>query len=173
MNIYLIGFRGTGKTSTARLLAELLGRRWIDADALLEERAGMTIREIFAREGETGFRQREAEVLRDLASQDDWIVATGGGVILREENRRLLGQGRVVWLKASADVIWRRLQADTTTTERRPNLTRGGLEEIEELLQSRGPLYETCAQLEVETNQRSPRDVAGLVQAWLADTKGG
>src|SRR5215475_13362099 len=131
--IFLIGYRGTGKTSVARELAAKLGVSWIDADALLEERAGKTIREIFDSEGEASFRDRESAVLQELATFDG-VVATGGGVVLRPENQEILKRSKVVWLTAPANVIWRRLQADTSTADRRPNLAQGGLAEVESLL---------------------------------------
>lgn len=171
MNLYLIGYRGTGKTTTARLVAERLGAPWRDADVLLEERAGQTIRQIFAAEGEEGFRRRESEILRELATRDGWIIATGGGIILREENRALLRQGRVVWLTAAPEILWQRLRQDPTTAERRPNLTTGGLEEIQSLLANRTPFYEECADLKIDTAARSTEEAAALVVDFLRDRK--
>lgn len=159
-NIYLIGYRGVGKTTVAQILSQKLNRSWCDADALLEEKASKTIRQIFAEEGEGGFRDRESAVLRELAVRNDLIVATGGGVILREENRSLLKQGIVVWLTASTETIWSRLSKDSTTQERRPNLSRGGIEEIEELLRSRVPLYQACADFKIDADARSSDEIA-------------
>src|SRR5436190_11808298 len=130
--ILLIGNRGAGKPTVARLVAERLGWAWIDADALLEERAGRTIRQIFATDGENAFRDLESALLDELCRLQDHVIAAGGGVILRQENRARLKAGTVVWLKAPADVLWQRLQGDATTAERRPNLAQGGLAEIEE-----------------------------------------
>src|SRR5277367_5776227 len=162
--LFLIGYRGTGKTTVARLTAARLGWNWCDADEVLEEQAGRTIREIFASEGEAGFREREAAVLQSLCQRDRHIIATGGGVILRPENReRLRSAGRVVWLTADAQTLWQRLQQDATTVERRPPLTVGGLAEIEELLRRRELLYRACADEVVDTVGRSPEDVAALV----------
>src|SRR5262249_59247139 len=107
--IALIGFRGTGKSTVARLLAERLGWAWVDADTLLEERAGRTIREIFADDGEAEFRRREAVILEELCEPPRTLVATGGGGILREDNRDLLRRSAwVVWLAADAATLWRR-----------------------------------------------------------------
>lgn len=171
MNLYLIGYRCTGKTTVARLLAELLQWPWCDADVLLEECAGKNISQIFTAEGEEGFRRRETEILRELSQKVDWVVATGGGVVLGEENRKLLGQGRVVWLSASPEVIWQRLQKDQTTTDRRPNLSRGGLEEVRELLGARTPLYEACAEAQIDTEKRAPKEVASLVLDFVQSKK--
>jgi shikimate kinase len=163
--IFLIGYRGTGKSTVARLLAAALGWDCIDADPLLEERHGRTIRQIFAAEGEAGFRDKEAALLQELCQRRQTVVATGGGVILREANRQRLKAGWVVWLTADPATIWQRLQADATTAERRPNLTVGGLSEIEELLRVREPLYRACADLVVETTGRTPEQVAEAILA--------
>jgi shikimate kinase len=172
-NVFLIGYRGSGKTATARLLAERLGWTWSDADAVLEARHGRTIRQIFADEGEAGFRDKEAEVLADLAAGARQVIATGGGVILRAENRALLRRGLVVWLTAPAPVLWQRLQEDATTRDRRPALAGGGLEEIEQLLAARQPHYAACADLVVDTTQREPGAVAEEIAGWLVRRREG
>jgi shikimate kinase len=167
--IFLIGYRGTGKTTTARLLAEALGLPWIDADVLLEERHGRSVRQIFADEGEAGFRDKEAALLKELADRHGHVIATGGGVVLRPENRALLRRGTVVWLAAPPDVLWQRLQSDATTAERRPDLARGGLAEIEELLRVRTPLYAACADWQVDTSSCAPEEAARLILDWLRE----
>jgi shikimate kinase len=161
--IFLIGYRGTGKTTVARLLADELGWPWLDADELLERHAGKTIKQIFAEEGEASFRDREAAVLEDLAGRTGHVIATGGGAVLRPENRALLKTGLVIWLKADAACLWQRLQADDSTAERRPALTTGGLAEIEELVRAREPHYAACAGLTIDTTHRSPEEVAAIV----------
>jgi shikimate kinase len=165
--LFLIGYRGTGKTTIARLLADKLGWAWLDADAVLEERYGQTIRQIFAAEGEAGFRNKETAILRELSAKQDHVIATGGGVILRAENRELLKQGSVVWLKAPADVLWQRMQQDAATLERRPDLAQGGLAEVEELLRVRTPHYEACQDFTVDTAERTPEQVANVIHDWL------
>ena len=166
--IFLIGPRGSGKTTAARLVAAALGWKWADADAELEQRAGCTIRDIFAREGERGFRQREADVLGSLCRQRNLVVATGGGVVLRQDNRENLKAGRVVWLTADAAILWQRINADSSTAQRRPALTAAvGLGEVELVLQTREPLYRVCADIAVDTTDLTPEQTAQMILSSL------
>lgn len=165
--VFLVGYRGTGKTTTARLLAERLGWDWLDADPLLEARHGKTIKQMFAEEGEAGFRDKEAALLAELCQGRRQVIATGGGVVLRPENRQRLKAGRVVWLTAAAATLWQRIAGDATTAERRPNLTVGGLAEVVQLLQVREPLYREVADFTVETAEQSPSAVADTIARWL------
>lgn len=163
-NLFLIGYRGTGKSTVARLLAGQLGWDAVDADAILEARQGRSIRAVFAADGEAGFREHEASLLEELCRGRHQVVATGGGVILRADNRqRLREAGGVVWLTADASTLWQRLQGDPTTGERRPTLTVGGLEEIEQLLRVRHSLYDACADWTVSTVGRSPAEVVRAI----------
>jgi shikimate kinase len=162
--IYLIGYRGAGKTSVARQLAGRLDWPWIDADEALETRVGQTIQSIFAKEGEPTFRELEAALLRRLCMEDHRIIATGGGVVLRGDNRAYIKKtGRVVWLTADAETLWQRLLKDLTTASRRPPLTIGGLAEVKELLQQRTPLYQECADLTIDTAGRTPDEIAATI----------
>jgi shikimate kinase len=166
--VFLIGYRGTGKTAVARLLADKLGWRYTDADELLERHAGKTIAQIFADEGEAGFRDREAALLGTLAHGQNEVIATGGGVILRADNRASLRAGKIVWLTAPAEVLWDRMQQDATTSHRRPNLAQGGLAEVNALLGAREPLYAACADWSVDTTSKSAEEVAQAIFDWLA-----
>jgi shikimate kinase len=167
--IFLIGYRGTGKTTVAQLLAARLGWQWADADEMLQERFEQTIRAIFAAEGEAGFRAKEAAVLDDLCKLSRHVIATGGGVVLRPSNRaKLKSAGRVVWLSADAQTIWNRLQGDATTAERRPPLTVGGLAEVVELLEARQPYYLDCAHITVDTAGQTPERVVDVILEWLS-----
>jgi shikimate kinase len=171
MNLLLIGYRGTGKTTLARRLALKLGWPWIDADVELELRAGKSIAAIFADEGEGGFRDLESAVLADLAERQRTVIALGGGVVLRPQNREVLrAAGKVVWLTASPETLWERIAADTTTAARRPNLTAGGgITEITHLLGQRFPFYRECADLEVDTEDKTPAEVVDEILRHLSD----
>src|SRR3954470_12492193 len=160
MNLYLIGYRGSGKTSVAAHLAKLLGWKWLDADAELERHAGKTIKEVFAASGEETFRDLEAATIADLSKLDQHVIALGGGAVLRKENCRLIRQsGKAVWLQASPAVLYQRITGDSTTSERRPNLTgAGGLAEVERLLEIRAPFYASCADLTLNAQSASAEE---------------
>lgn len=152
-----------------RHVAARLGWDFRDADTVLETSAGKSIAEVFASEGEVGFRDRESAVLAGLAGQSRCVVATGGGVVLRQENRAILrSAGFVAWLTASPETLWNRLSTDPTTAGRRPNLTAtGGLDEVIRLLAIREPLYREVAHIVVDTEGRSPEVVAtDILSAW-------
>jgi shikimate kinase len=176
MLLILIGYRGTGKSTVARHLGLKLGWEWIDADVEVELRAGKSIAAMFADEGEPYFRDLESQVLADLVQRRQIVLAAGGGVILREQNREALrGRGKVVWLQASPDTILARIQADETTAGRRPNLTtRGGAHEVEHLLAVRTPFYQQCADLTIDTEGKDATTIAAEIldrlQPWPART---
>jgi len=163
--IALIGYRGTGKTTVARLLAGRLGYDWVDADVEVELRAGKSIAAIFEESGEQTFRDLESEVVAELCRREQTVLAFGGGVVLRVENQICLKKCRLtVWLQASAEVIAQRLQSDPTTADRRPNLTNhGGRHEIEQLLAERESIYRACATLEVDTEGKDPTEIANEI----------
>jgi shikimate kinase len=166
----LVGYRGTGKTTVAESLARRLGCGWADADAVLEERVGCTITALVRDRGEPAFRDAEAALLVELVARDDLVLATGGGVVLRPENRRLLTErGRpVVWLQAPAGVIRARLAADPMTSDRRPALSgRDPLDEVETALLEREPLYRACVDLVVDAATDEPATIADRLGAWL------
>ena len=162
----LIGYRGSGKSTVARRLAEALGCDWADADVELERRAGGTIAEFIRTHGEPAFRDAEAAVLDDLLGRCGGVVATGGGVVLRADNRaRLRRDGRpVVWLRVSADVARARLAADPATVDRRPALAgTDPLAEVATAIGVREPLYREVADLVVEVDTLSPAEAAALI----------
>jgi shikimate kinase len=167
--IFLIGYRGTGKSAVARHLAERLGFDSIDADEEIERRAGKSIATIFADDGEPAFRNLESQLVAELARRRRTVIALGGGAVLRETNRiAIRAAGPVVWLTAPVDVIVARLATDPATAGRRPNLTKtGGRAEVEALLAERTPIYRECATLTVDTDGKTCAQVADEIAASL------
>lgn len=162
----LVGYRGTGKSTIGRLLAEQSGRPFVDADDLIVDRAGRSIKAIFEESGEAVFRDWEARVLAEVAADlPGAILATGGGAILRESNRRLLRSfGLVVWLRADPEELARRLTADSEARHDRPSLTSAGtLQEIRDVLEFRTPLYQAVAHIEVNTQGKPPDQIVGEI----------
>jgi len=172
MNLFLIGYRGTGKTTVAEHLAQGLCCQWVDADVEIERLAGCSIAKIFARDGETTFRDLETQVVLDLTARNDTVVALGGGAVMREQNRQAIAdQGTIIWLKATAETIHQRISADDTTAGRRPNLTTtGGLAEIERLLSERHCTYQACANMEIDTDNKTPRAISREILVLLGPT---
>lgn len=167
----LVGYRGTGKSTVAALVASRLGCGWQDADAELEALLGCSIATLIRDRGELAFRDQEAALLGQLLAGCDGVLATGGGVVLRPENRDLLRrQGRpVVWLQATADVVRRRLAADPATVSRRPGLMGGDpLAEVETALRDRAPLYREAADVAVDASA-APEVVVGRILALLPE----
>lgn len=167
--IALIGYRGTGKTTLARLLALRLGYDWVDADVEVELSLGMSITEFFEQSGEERFRAVESQVVAELCGCERTVLALGGGAVLREENRQRLAEcGATVWLRASAETLQRRIAHDATSLGRRPKLTNyGGQNEIDALLAEREPIYRACATFEVDTEDRTPDEIADEIVAVL------
>ncbi|WP_233588333.1 bifunctional shikimate kinase/3-dehydroquinate synthase AroKB [Herminiimonas sp. KBW02] len=150
-NIFLVGLMGAGKTTVGRALAKRLNKRFIDSDHEIEERTGATIPLIFEIEGEAAFRQREAEVIRDLTAQQDIVLATGGGAVLNAESRAYLkSRGTVIYLRASVNSIVQRTSHD----KNRPLLQTGDPRKtIEELSRIREPLYNEVAHIVIDTGR--------------------
>jgi shikimate kinase len=156
-NLYLIGYRGTGKTTLAPRLAHALGYQCIEMDALIVQRAGMSISDLFAQQGEARFRELESEVLRELSAGSQQVISTGGGIILREDNRELMrSTGTVIWLTSPLETIYQRLQTDDGA---RPSLTKLPLrDEIARLLEQRSPWYAATAHYQVDTGTQNMDD---------------
>lgn len=154
MNIVLIGYRGTGKSTVARLLASRLERELVSTDAEIVKRVQRTIPEIVAQEGWEHFRDLESEICREVAGRDQLIIDTGGGAVLRAQNTEALKKnGTVIWLTASVETIAKRIGADN----QRPSLTgtKSFVEEIQDVLQERMPIYQAAADHVITTDTRS------------------
>lgn len=164
-NIFLVGLMGSGKTTIGRALAKKLNKRFVDADHEIEARTGATIPLIFEIEGEASFRQREADVIRDLTAEEGLVLATGGGAIMNAQSRAFLkGRGTVVYLRASVASILQRTSHDKS----RPLLqTADPKARIEELARERGPYYEEVAHIIIETGRPNVQSVVQNILARL------
>jgi shikimate kinase len=160
-NIYLIGLMGAGKTTIGRQLAKALQLPFYDSDKAIEEQTGVDIPTIFEYEGEKGFRQREQNMIQELTQIKGIVLATGGGVILREQNREALTKnGFVIYLQCSVDKIVQRTKRDT----QRPLLfTDNPKERIEKLLLERDSYYLSCADFVIETSNWQSKTVVNNI----------
>ncbi len=166
----LVGYRCTGKSAVAAALARHLACSWTDADDVLEREAGMSIADLVTTRGEPAFRDLESTLLAELLEKEPGIVATGGGVVLREANRRLLkARARpVIWLTAPVSVIRERLAADPNSTTRRPALSGGhAVDEVAGAIATREPLYREVADAMIDTASDPPERLARRIVAWL------
>ena len=154
MNIVLIGYRGTGKSTVGRLLAARLGREFVSTDAEIVKRAQRTIPEIVTQQGWDYFRDLESDICRELASRDQLVIDTGGGAILRAQNVEALKKdGTLFWLTASVETIAKRIGGDN----QRPSLTgtKSFIDEIQDVLQERTPKNHAAADHSIATDDRS------------------
>ncbi|MGZ5577964.1 MAG: shikimate kinase AroK [Methylobacter sp.] len=160
-NIYLVGLMGAGKTTIGRQLAKALKLPFYDSDKAIEERTGVDIPTIFEFEGEEGFRDREQKMIQQLTQMRGIVLATGGGAILREENRRLLKEnGFIVYLQCSVERILERTRRDT----QRPLLrTDNPRERIQNLFVQREPLYLECADFKIDTGTIQSKEVVNRI----------
>ncbi|HEY6096853.1 MAG TPA: shikimate kinase [Candidatus Deferrimicrobium sp.] len=167
--VVLVGFMGSGKSSVGRELARRFGVPFVDVDAWIESESGYRIRDLFAREGESAFREREKAALREVVSEKGRVIATGGGAFADEENRVLLrSYAPVVYLEATVETLLERLAADIG----RPLLRGEDREEVVRgLLSRRVPGYRT-ADVTVGTDGRTVEEVAGQVADWIDRTEG-
>ena len=166
MNIYLIGYRCTGKTSVGRMLAEQLGWRFLDTDQYIVEKAGRSLSEMVAQHGWNFFRQKEKQALSKLNDHDQLVLATGGGIIMDPANLAILKDDKnfVIWLQADAEIIYHRMKEDEQSDAFRPALTESPLfREIQELLAERTPYYESAADLAVNTDTLALNEACGLI----------
>ena len=152
-NIFLVGMMGAGKTTVGKALARRLGKPFADTDQMIIQRTGVAVPVIFEIEGEAGFRARETAVLQDLARSPGSVIATGGGIVLRDINREILStSGTVIYLRASVEDLWRRTSRDRN----RPLLqTANPQQTLRDLYVQRDPLYREVADIIVDTSSQS------------------
>jgi shikimate kinase len=157
-NIFLVGLMGAGKSTVGRLLARRLRKRFLDSDQEIERRCGVKIPVIFEIEGEAGFRAREAQTIEALTAEQGVVLATGGGAVLREDNRRhLAARGTVVYLRARPQDLHSRLRHD----KNRPLLaTADPLARLKDLYAERDPLYREVADCVIDTGAQSVQALA-------------
>jgi shikimate kinase len=170
-SIFLVGLMGAGKTSVGRALGRRLHKQFCDSDHEIERLTGVKIPLIFEIEGEAGFRLRETKVLTELVQRPDIVLATGGGAVLSEQNRRLLTQhGTVVYLRASPRDLWVRTRHD----KNRPLLQNTDpLIRLQDLFAERDPLYRDIADLVVDTGNQTVAALAHRLESRLARLRGG
>ena len=159
-NIALVGMPGCFKTTVGKILADKLSRTLFDTDALYEQIYGTTISDTFKNEGEAVFRAREAAIIADTCQKENVIIATGGGAVLRAENVAVLKKNcMVIELCASVHTIFERVKSDAS----RPLLADMRIETIEQLYRRREHLYRSAADFRVETDEKSPEEIAGEI----------
>lgn len=165
MNLVLIGYRASGKSTVGKQLAARMGREFVDTDDLLEKRHGALIRDIVQFHGWDYFRAMEREIINGVSNQDHLVIAPGGGAILDPENIPALKKnGFIVWLKADVQTLYKRMEKDCRTNDRRPSLTgKGTFDELEEVTASRYPIYEKVSEAQIDTSALSPEEVVETI----------
>lgn len=165
MKVILTGYRATGKSSVGRLVADRLGVGFYDMDKIIEKRRQSTIAAIVAEGGWGKFRELENRLLAEMAELPSGVIATGGGAIQHKENwRRLMESGLVVWLTADRDTICSRLVADAVTEAQRPALTSDStLNEVDRVLTEREPLYRQGSHLKIDTAAASVEEISNEI----------
>ena len=162
MNIVLIGYRCSGKTSSGKIIAKKMKKNFIDTDVMIEEKAGCSIEEIVAMKGWEKFRTLEKEIVGEVSDMDNLVIATGGGIVTDIENvRNLKRNGFVVWLKAGIDILKERMEREEESGMPRPSLTgKDPVDEVKSVLDFRNPLYENAGDLVIETDRISAEEAA-------------
>lgn len=162
MNIVLIGYRGTGKSSVGKLLSTVLEMELVEMDLLIAKKAKLPIPQIVKKFGWDTFRDMESELTKGVSQRDNCVIDTGGGVVLREENVECLkADGLVFWMKAGRETIIERIK----DSEERPSLTgtKSFVEEVEDVLKAREPLYQAAAEWIIETDGKSVAEVTAEI----------
>jgi shikimate kinase len=176
VNVILIGFRGSGKTTVGRALSERLGIEFIDCDDWIERQAGISIREIFERHGETHFRTIESQALVELAKLDGKVIATGGGAALKYQNMQIFKRqdSRIFFLEVGPEAAFSRIQSDHSTRARRPALTdKDPFTEVKEQIEFRRPYYLKGADATISTDGRAVEEIVKDLLDRLGQAEGG
>lgn len=171
MNLFLIGYRCTGKTTVGRTLAQRLGWTFVDTDDRIVDAAGTSIVRMVEMHGWPFFRQHERQALAAVAAGSGQVVATGGGVVLDDRNIAAMRQaGKVIWLTAEEETIERRMLADDATDSSRPSLTdQGRIAEIRQVLAERRPRYEKAADMTIATDHASIVEICDRIVKGLRE----
>jgi shikimate kinase len=174
MSVFLIGYRGCGKTTIGRKLADRLWQSFVDVDERIVTRAGKTIKAIFDEDGEPAFRELEAAVVRDCGQLKDHVIALGGGTLQRKENHQVVTRPghKVVYLRCDPEVLLARIQSDPQSAATRPNLTilgsgGGGLEEIKAMLAIREPIYHSAMTSELDVTHLTPEEAVVYISRMI------
>jgi shikimate kinase len=162
MSTVLIGYRGAGKTTIGKKLADRLWQKFVDVDDLIVQRCGKPIKDIFEQDGEAYFRDVETMVIRDVAQMQDVVIGLGGGTLSRPENLEILKAAghKLIYLRCDPHELHRRISGDPNSAATRPHLTShgGGIEEIEQMIAEREPAYRKAADAELEVTYLAPED---------------
>lgn len=162
--VFLVGYRATGKTTIGKMLSRAIGWKFVDIDEEIEKNSSKSIRKIFEEDGEERFRDIESEILARFSNMEDTVFSTGGGIVIREKNREILKKGFVVLLDVCEETIIERLRNDTT----RPPLTNLSLEEeVKKTLEERKKLYEEIYHAKVTNEKASPETITELIKNLL------
>ena len=168
MNLYLIGYRGSGKSTVAPLLARLLGIDFVDTDQSIVDTSGELIAEIFETRGESGFRILESAAIKKFPAEAKQVISLGGGAPTNDSNRKWMKQnGKTAWLTAPPEILWGRICSDANSKSTRPDLSdQGGLAEVRELLAVRETVYRECADYTIDVSEWPPEQVAAKIACW-------
>lgn len=171
MKIFLIGYRGTGKTTLGKRLAHRLNLNFMDTDQLIEQYLELSIMDIIKTRGWDKFRQIEKQTLFNTEKDENAIIATGGGIVMDPDNQQFMNQnGFCIWLDADIDTILFRLQSDHANNKSRPALTHKSLlAETDEMLKKRNPLYHHTAHMRIDTRFHPPEEMVDIIERRLKD----
>ena len=170
MNIVLIGYRGSGKSTVGMRIARCLEMTFVDTDDLLEKHHGMSISDMVKAHGWEYFRAAEKDIIKEVADMNHLVIAPGGGAVLDTDNVIALRKnGIILWLKADLQTLLKRMNQDPETYFRRPTLTgKGTLEELEEMISVREPFYQRSSQIQIDTSALEAEEVVEYVLTTLA-----